>query len=148
MPAPDDDRLSPDEAPEKSEGLEAGTAEDEFLLQAEEPLPELDAWNQVIQRRIAERRQLDEAIDAMQRAEQAVRFSVRDVLLLTTFAASLLALLRAVRPDVYALTLGVLAFVSLVALSLFRPKNSILIVGWWVLLAVYLISAVAVTLRA
>ncbi|MDH3717571.1 MAG: hypothetical protein OES79_05560 [Planctomycetota bacterium] len=146
-PTPHDDGPSPDpRSPEGPAGQEP--AEDEYSLQAEESLPESDAWYKAIQRRIDARRQLDQAIDAMQAAEEAVRFSVRDLLLLTTFAASLLALFRVVRPDVYALTLGVLAFISLVGLSLFRPKNSILIIGWWVLLAVYLISAVAVTVRA
>ncbi|NIL96406.1 MAG: hypothetical protein GTO53_05635 [Planctomycetales bacterium] len=143
---PPEDRPVADAAADPSADSAAAAAEDEYVLQEEETPPPPDAWTQAMQRRIAERRWLDDPKGGMEEGEESLRLSLRDCLLLTTIAAGLLALFRFVRPDRYALTLGLLALVCLMVLSLYRPRNSILTIGWWVLLTVYLITALAVTL--
>jgi hypothetical protein len=115
---------------------------DELRLVPEES-PDLSAWDRAIQERLEQdrRRASFRLVDVMDE-EEPVRFSVRDVLVLTAFAAVLFAMFRLVRPDAFALALGVVAFISLVALSMVRQRNSILHVGWWVLLVVYLVTAI------
>ncbi len=138
-PVPPDPRPGPADAA----GPAPAAGEDDYQLQAAASSAVPDARRQAVRARIEEKRRIDQALEAMSHAPEAVRFSVRDLLLIMTFAASLWAVFRLVRLDLYALALGGLTFVSLVVLSLCKRKHAILNVGWWVLLTVYLTCALA-----
>ncbi len=87
------------------------------------------------------------SFDDLATEQEPVRFTLLELLLLTAFAAGILAVYPHVSPPAFAFVLGVSAFVSLIVISLFSTQRSIIIIGWWLLLAVYLVVAIAASLR-
>ncbi|MCE9547725.1 MAG: hypothetical protein K8T25_19820 [Planctomycetia bacterium] len=74
-------------------------------------------------------------------------FSLAELLALVTMAAVLLAVLRLTGPAAFAAVSGVLAFVSLVAISMLKPDRAIIHVAWWTIVLIYLLSAAAAILQ-
>ncbi len=84
---------------------------------------------------------------AVELVEQQQPYSIRDVLLLTGLASVLFGVSRFVTPDIFAGALGLSAFIGLILLSVFKPQRSIFHVGWWILLSLYVLTAVVAIVR-
>lgn len=99
------------------------------------------------------RRRLQDQLDdrtkfkAVELVEQQQPYSIRDVLLLTGLASVLFGVSRFVTPDIFAGALGLSAFIGLILLSVFKPQRSIFHVGWWILLSLYVLTAVVAIVR-
>ena len=133
-----------DERQADSDAAEGCSADGEFQLTPAGP--ELSAWDEAIQKKLDEDARHPPFVP-VDMPEDTVRFSVRQALILTAFAAVMLVGLQFVRPDVFAGVLGVIAFLGLVSLSIIKPKADILYVCWWVVLMVYLIICVVAAVR-
>lgn len=75
-------------------------------------------------------------------------FSLRTVLAMTTIAAALFAVGRLMPRDLFAGALGLMALVGLMVISFFRVTNVAVALGWWLLLAAYIIAAVVATTQS
>ncbi|MFP6693010.1 MAG: hypothetical protein VB875_08335 [Pirellulales bacterium] len=101
----------------------------------------------------SKRRRLQDQLDdrtkfkAVELVEQQQPYSIRDVLLLTGLASVLFGVSRFVTPDIFAGALGLSAFIGLILLSVFKPQRSIFHVGWWILLSLYVLTAVVAIVR-
>lgn len=84
---------------------------------------------------------------AVELVEQPQPYSIRDVLLLTGLASVVFGVSRFVTPDIFAGALGLSAFIGLILLSVFKPQRSIFQVGWWILLSLYVLTAVVAIVR-
>lgn len=80
-------------------------------------------------------------------ADEPVRYSLFELLVLMTLAAVMLASLRFVGVAAFASIAGVLGFFMLVFISIFKPNRGIVHVAWWVLMAIYLTASVAAILN-
>ncbi len=128
MPEPNDDPQSPDEYP----------------LSPDEPLPQVEDSMPAQPIDSAER-----PIDA-----ETNQFSLGELLGLVTVIAVLLSMIGSVvrwtslgkspatLAAVYATVLGLVAVVSMIALSWLPQARRIAVVGWWALLALYIITAI------
>jgi len=76
-------------------------------------------------------------------APDPVRYSLRELLLVITLTALLLAPIRYIGAAMFAAISGVMAFLILVYISLAKPSRGIVHVAWWVILAIYVVAAVA-----
>lgn len=84
---------------------------------------------------------------AVELVEQPQPYSIRDVFLLTGLASVVFGVSRFVTPDIFAGALGLSAFIGLILLSVFKPQRSIFQVGWWILLSLYVLTAVVAIVR-
>ncbi len=115
--------------------------DDEFRIAAGDNTP-ASAWDAAIQKQLDRELEHGTKFVPVEMAEEPIRFSLRETLILTACTAFLFALFRLMSPAYFAGMLGLLTFFWLVAMSMFRPQKSIFQVGWWVLLTVYLIASV------
>ena len=126
---------------------------DEDLDELEEYSLAPDSDEERAAREASSRRRLDNTFEAGTRfspvepVEQVEGYSIRDVFALTLVAAVLFAVSRFLDPEVFAGALGIMALLGLVVLSVLKPQKSILHVGWWVLLSLYLLSAIVAATR-
>lgn len=80
-------------------------------------------------------------------AEEPVRYSLFELLVLITVTAAMLASIRFLGAAAFAGIAGVLGFFMLVFISLAKPTRGIIHVAWWVILVIYLVAAVAAVLN-
>lgn len=74
---------------------------------------------------------------------EPIRYSLFELLLLMTVTAVMLSTIRLLGAAAFAGIAGVVGFIMLVFISLAKPTRGIVHVAWWVILAIYLIAAVA-----
>jgi len=72
-----------------------------------------------------------------------IRYSLRELLVVITVSALVLAPIRYLGAALFAAVSGVMAFLVLVYISLAKPSRGIVHVAWWVLLLMYVVAAVA-----
>jgi membrane protein implicated in regulation of membrane protease activity len=120
--------------------------EDDYSIASETP-DEQAAREAAMQRRLNSRLDDTPKFEAIEPVEESLAFSIRDVFLLTGLAAVVLSVSRFVTPDVFAGTLGLATFLGLIFLAVVKPQNSIFQVGWWVMLALYLMVAIVAMVR-
>jgi hypothetical protein len=78
------------------------------------------------------------------RPRESFQFSLGEVFLMAMALAFLLGLLRLLPRNWAAFTAGMAALLGLGALSVLKIDRPIVLVGWWGLLVIYLLTAVAV----
>jgi hypothetical protein len=136
--------LSHDEPPQPPE------SPDEYPLSPEEPPPEVP-------------RVLPEpVIDSGEPAKdtEANQFTLSELLWLVAIAAVLMSTISSITrwtktgnspaslTATYAAILGIATLASMVVLALLPPLRRIVTVGWWVLLSLYVVAAVAAVLMS
>ncbi len=89
-----------------------------------------------------------EPVYSRPRAEFKFAFSIKEMLITTAAAAVVLALVRLIGPNSLAITLGGVALAGLVANALGYDAPRHVILGWWLLLVMYLIVGLFAFLRA
>jgi hypothetical protein len=116
--------------------------DDDYQI-APDPEQGLSAWDEAIQRKVQEDIERGSPYAPVEMVDEPVRYSVRDLLFLTGIAAVVFGVSRTLPQGAVAGFLGLLALLGLIGLSIVKPQNSIFHVGWWVLLLMYLVTAVA-----
>jgi hypothetical protein len=73
---------------------------------------------------------------------EPLRYSLRELLILMTLSAVLLSTIRLLGAATFAAVSGVMAFAMLIFISVAKPQNGIIHIGWWILMVIYLIASV------
>lgn len=82
----------------------------------------------------------DEPIDDL--PEPALQFSLRDMMLITFMAAAGFAVMRRSPPAAFAGTMGGLAILGMIILTIVKPQRAIFHLLWWTVLGIYIVSSI------
>ena len=88
--------------------------------------------------------ELDEAaLEEREKKAFRFQFSLRELLLTMTVAAAVLAMIRLFgTPAFTASVLGLVAFIGLIVFSLGYSPPQIVVLGWWLILVMYVVVSV------
>lgn len=80
-------------------------------------------------------------------ASQKYQFSLRDILIVNTVVAVLLALTQLFAPGLLAGTMGIATLIAAFLLAVYQPENRRVELAWWCMLGIYVIACVIAIYR-
>jgi hypothetical protein len=141
-PRDDQRRTSGDQQP-VSEEVVWGNVEQSFDQESDVELEPLDP--QVERNRLAIRESfltVGVVYDEEEDSSRKKQFSIRDILMLNTVLAVLLALMQWLAPSLLAGTLGITTMLAAILIAIYEPETRRVALAWWCMLFLYIAACI------